>query len=136
MKKVIDNEFTSMKYKRTVYETSKEDKAKVLTNFAPEHLPGAGFSVLMIGGTLQDGEKEVLELRFHTKFLPHLKLLVEGLEDLARDEEGRKKEMIEAAESIVNGDSRPDPSPADEGGDVPAEEEDEADGDGETEIPR
>ena len=123
MRKLIDKEFTEMKYQRTVYETSKNDKAKVMTNFAHEKLPGAGFSVLMIGGTLQDGQKEVLELRFHSDFLPHLKLLVEGLEDLHNDETERKESVIEAAESIVNADSRPqEPSSED-----PKEEEDSAD---------
>ena len=117
MKKIIDNEFTSMNYKRTVYETSKADKAKVVTDFSDKGLPGAGVSCLLIGGTHQDGTKEVLELRFHSDFLPHIKLLIEGLEDLTENEKERTEEMLKAAESIVNGDSRPEPSSENEASD-------------------
>ena len=88
-------------YKRTVYETSRADKAKVLTHFAHEGLPGRGFTCLLIGGTLQDGSKELLELRFHSDFLPHLKRVVEGLEELAEDEKDRTEVMIAKAEKDI-----------------------------------
>ena len=90
-----------MKYRRTVYETSGRDLAKVVTNFAKKKMPGRGFSCLMIGGTLQNGEKEVLELRFHTHFIPHIKKLLKELERLKEYEATSLEEMLTEVEVEV-----------------------------------
>ena len=92
-----------MKYRRTVYETSKQDLAKVVTNFAKKKMPGRGFSCLMIGGTLQSGEKEVLELRFHTDFIPHVEQLLEQLNKLKDYEVETTKDMLVEVEEKVGG---------------------------------
>ena len=89
--------------KRTVFETSRNDKAAVFTELPEGGLPGAGYCSLVIGGDNGDGEQEVLELRLRADFLPHITKLQEQLSELARSEEELRSGALEAAQALVDG---------------------------------
>ena len=92
-----------MGIKGTVYELGKDEAAEFITYFAPGGLAGAGFANLLIAGDLENGDKEILELRFKADFLPHIKRLVTELERLCEYEDARTREMLDAAQSLADG---------------------------------
>mgnify|MGYP004131870975 CR=1 FL=1 len=92
-----------MGIKGTVYELGKDEAAEFITYFAPGGLAGAGFANLLIAGDLENGDKEILELRFKADFLPHIKRLGTELERLCEYEDARTREMLDAAQSLADG---------------------------------
>ena len=91
--------------KRTMFETTKADKADVITHNPEGNLPGSGFCCLLIAGDNNDGEKELLELRFKSDFLPHIEKLVKQLKALGKTEDSETDDVVKAAQALVDGDT-------------------------------
>ena len=89
---------------RTMFETTHEDRGKVVTHVPKDGIPGSGFAALLIAGKCPNGEKEILELRFRSSFLKHINTLKTALEELNKTEEEQREAVIEKAQELVYSD--------------------------------